>query len=75
MVRKMVELGLEARLTQSCQSQFLCYLSPCASGVAYSGSGVCVCACHLHKCYLKGHDSCQTINLRANYGCSGVSIK
>lgn len=65
-VRKMVELGLEARLTQRHQSQLFSYLSPCASGVAYSGSGVCVCVCVIcTQCHLEEHDICQTINLRA----------
>lgn len=67
-VRKVMELGLEARLAQSYQSQLLCSPLPCTSGVTYSGSRVCVICCTEHC-----DDMCQTNRLGTIAGCWGFN--
>lgn len=67
MARKMVELGLEAWLTQSHQSQ-LFYLP--AQVASPTQIGVCVICI---ECCLEGCDICQPINLRGISGCWGFN--
>lgn len=73
-IRKMVQLDLEARLTQNCQSQVFCYLSPCASGVTYSGRCVSMCVCSAPSAVWKDMTFVKTLTSEPSL-CVEISTK